>query len=543
VLINLVGGAGASSRPCTRSGWHAATSDVSFTIAPGEVVALVGGSGSGKTVTGLALLGLLPASATVTGTATLDGRDLLALSSRELRAVRGNDVGMVFQEPMSTLNPVFTVGAQIVEAIRAHRRVGRAAARRRAVELLGLVGLPDPSRRFRSYPHELSGGQLQRVVIAMAIANDPVLLIADEPTTALDVTVQAGILDLLRDLRARLGMAVLLITHDMGVVADIADQVAVMHNGEVVERGEVVPLFADPRHEYTRELLAAVPTAAADRREPVRTVAEEVAVVRDLSVSYRGRFRTGGVLAVDGVTFHIGRGEVVGLVGESGSGKSTVVGAITGRMPVTGGSVTVFGTDPHTASRAELRDLRRRIGLVFQDPASSLNPRMPVAACIAEPIRLHRSLTGSDVDNRIDDLLRSVELDPALRQRYPHELCGGQRQRVAIARALALGPGLLIADEPTSALDVSVQATVLDLLRRLQADLGFACLFISHDLGVIHKIAHRVAVMYRGRIVEQGPANDVLGAPEHPYTRALIAAAPVADPVRQRTRRSTVSPA
>jgi peptide/nickel transport system ATP-binding protein len=532
--------------------------DVTYALAPGEVLAVVGESGAGKTVTAMSLLGLLPTTATVTGRALLRGRDLYTLTPAELRAVRGGDIGMIFQEPMTALNPVLTIGAQLVEAIRTHQQVTTAAARRRAIELLDLVRLSDPARRLRSYPHELSGGQLQRVVIAMAIANDPVLLVADEPTTALDVTVQAEILELLRDLRARFDTAILLITHDMGVVADIADRVVVMRDGRVVEQGDVTDIFTQPREDYTKQLLgavvslgSAVPTAApsdthvaAEEHPATASVPDTPSVapvlhVANLSVTYGGRFRPITVRAADRVSLHVEPGEILGLVGESGSGKTTVAGAVTGLITPDSGVTTVAGTDLHRAGRRAGRDVRRRIGVVFQDPLSSLNPRATVATSIAEPIHLHRALRGSEVDRRVDELLDMVTLPASLRDRYPHELSGGQRQRVCIARALALEPDLLVADEPTSALDVSVQARVLDLIRALQRQHRFACLFISHDLAVIEQLADRVAVMHRGHVVEQGPTAAVLSRPRHPYTQRLLAAAPVADPTEQRRRRTT----
>ena len=536
---------------------------VTYAVAAGEVVAVVGESGSGKTVTAMSLLGLLPPNATVSGAALLAGRDLFAMTPAELRAVRGNDVGLVFQEPMSALNPVFSIGDQLVEAIRTHQPLSGAAARRRAIELLGLVGLPSPEQRFRSFPHELSGGQLQRIVIAMAVANEPSLLIADEPTTALDVTVQAEILELLRDLRGRLGMAILLITHDMGVVADLADRVVVMYDGRVVEHGDVTTVFSAPREEYTRRLLGSVislsaaTTEAVERTGPVvvseghlaaaehpatHSVPDVPAIaptlsISDLSVTYRGRFRSLSVRAADGVSLHVEPGEVLGLVGESGSGKSTVANAVIGLVPPTAGSIRIGDVDVASVRGRAAKALRRRIGVVFQDPLSSLNPRTTVGESVAEPIRLHRAVPASEVDGRVVSLLESVQLLPALRNRYPHELSGGQRQRVCIARALALGPDLLVADEPTSALDVTIQARVLDLLRALQEEFRFACLFISHDLAVIEQLAGRVAVMHRGHVVEQGPAKEVLTEPAHPYTRRLLSAAPVADPAAQRRRR------
>ncbi|EOD68021.1 ABC transporter ATP-binding protein [Amycolatopsis vancoresmycina] len=538
---------------------------VGYEVRAGEVVAVVGESGSGKTVTAMSLLGLLPPAAKVSGRAELAGRDLYAMPAAELRAVRGGAVGMVFQEPMSALNPVFTVGDQLVEAIRTHQPLAAPAARDRAIELLGLVGLPDPGERFRSYPHELSGGQLQRVVIAMAVANEPELLIADEPTTALDVTVQAEILELLRDLRARLGTAILLITHDMGVVADLADRVVVMHDGRVVEQGPVERIFTAPAEDYTRQLLGSVvslSTAATSGLERAATTevpagpghvaaAEHPAAasvpdvpavapllrVTDLAVTYRGRFRALAVHAAAGVNLHVEPGEVLGLVGESGSGKSTVARAVTGLLAPTAGFVRIGDADITRARGRAAKALRRRIGVVFQDPLSSLNPRTTVGESVATPLRLHRAAPESEVDGRVAALLDAVRLSPALAGRYPHELSGGQRQRACIARALALRPDLLVADEPTSALDVTIQARVLDLLRELQHEFGFACLFISHDLAVIEQLADRVAVMHRGKVVEQGPAKEVLTAPAHAYTQRLLSAAPVADPEAQRRRR------
>ncbi|GAA3451759.1 dipeptide ABC transporter ATP-binding protein [Dactylosporangium matsuzakiense] len=505
--------------------------DVSFTAGRGEVLAIVGESGSGKTVTALSLLGLLPGNAEVTGSALLDGTDLFTVSPARRRAIRGKDVAMVFQEPMSALNPVFTCGYQVREALRTAR-----FARARTLELLELAGLSDPARIARSYPHELSGGQLQRVVIAMAIANDPALLIADEPTTALDVTVQAEVLGLLRDLKARIGMSLLLITHDMGVVADLADRVVVMRDGRIVEQNDVTTLFAAPSAGYTRELLGAV-AAAPPSKKPTPQAAPVVRLI-GATATYRGRFRSPPVRAVDDVSLEVGAGEVLGLVGESGSGKSTLAALITGLLSPAAGRVELLGTDLATLSRPALRAARRRIGVVFQDPASTLNPRNTVGAGVAEPIELHRVLSGPALTARVCELLEAVELPAAFRSRYPHELSGGQRQRVALARALALDPELLIADEPTSALDVSVQAKILALFHRLQDERGFAAVFISHDLSVIQRVADRVAVMLHGRVVELGPAADVLTAPAHSYTKRLLAAAPVADPAEQRRRRA-----
>ena len=518
---------------------------VGFDLARGRVLALVGESGSGKSVTAMSILGLLPENARVTGSVKLEGRELIGATTAELRSVRGGRIGTVFQEPMSAFDPVYTIGRQIAEAIRVHRpEVRGAALRARVEELLGSVGLADAPRIATSHPHELSGGQLQRAMIAMAICCDPVAIIADEPTTALDVTVQAGILDLLRELRDTRGTGILLITHDMGVVADLADDVLVMRRGDVLESGPVGDVFAAPRSDYTRGLLAAVPTltelsetdaapaAPADdapRAEPPVVVLDEACVVF--------RRRGAPVRAVDGASFTIGRGEVVGLVGESGSGKSTIGRALVGLVPVASGRASVGGVELGHAGRRERRRVRSRIGYVFQDPASSLNPRNPVGASIAEPLLLHTTQSPAERAARVRELLGQVQLPADFADRYPHELSGGQRQRVAIARALALEPELLIADEPTSALDVSVQASVLELLERLQAQHGFACLFISHDLAVVRRLADRVVVLNGGRVVEQGTAAQVLAAPTQPYTRRLLAAAPVADPAAQAARR------
>ncbi|MEV0703227.1 ABC transporter ATP-binding protein [Saccharopolyspora sp. NPDC050389] len=439
--------------------------------------------------------------------------------------IRGNGIAMVFQEPSTALNPVFTVGWQLTEALRAHRELSRAQAFAEAVELLDAVGIPEPARRAKQYPHQLSGGQQQRVVIAMALAGDPEVLIADEPTTALDVTVQAEILDLLRQLRDRRGTSIVLITHNMGVVADIADRVVVMRHGQVVEDGPAHSLFAHPSHAYTRELLASVPRFG--RKSQLAAVEDRAALeLADVVVDYRG-FR-----AVDGVDLRVGRGEVLGLVGESGSGKSTLGRVAAGLLRPSSGTATVLGTDPAALTARQRRRLRRRIGFVFQDPAGSLNPRWTVRDCIGEPMLVHRMATGPAAGRRVDELLDAVRLPAATAARHPHELSGGQRQRVGLARALALGPELLIADEPTSALDVSVQAALLELLKSLQAELGFACLFITHDLAVADNLAHRITVLHQGRVAEQGPTHQVLHNPKAHYTRRLVAAVPQAGLLR-----------
>ena len=448
---------------------------------------------------------------------------------------------MVFQEPQTALNPVKTVGWQLSEALRAHRRIGRRPARERAIELLTLVGIPEPERRVDAYPHQLSGGQKQRVVIALALANDPVLLIADEPTTALDVSVQAEILELLGKLRERLGMAVLLITHNMGVVADLADRVLVMRAGRMVERGEVVSLFSAPFTDYTRDLLAAVPRLRLVESEPdsARPPAEAPPVLafREASVDYPGRLGRPAYRALHELTIEVAAGQVLGVVGESGSGKSTLGRAALGLLPASDGRIEVAGEDLGTASRSELRRLRRRIGVVPQDPAGTLDPLLSVGDSVAEPLQVHRMASGRALRRRVAELLDSVSLPSRYADRRPHELSGGQRQRVALARALALGPDLLIADEPTSALDVSIQAAVLAEFARLREELGFACVFISHDLAVVDSVSDWVLVLADGRAVESGPTARVLSRPKHPYTQALLDAVPVPDPIEQRARR------
>jgi peptide/nickel transport system ATP-binding protein len=522
----------------------AAVDGVGFELRAGRILALVGESGSGKSATAMSVLGLLPSGAQVSGSIRLEGEELIGAPVSRMRDVRGGRIGTIFQEPMTAFTPAYTIGWQIAEAIRAHdARIPRARLTARIHELLGSVGLREPDRVARSFPHQLSGGQLQRAMIAMAISCDPVALIADEPTTALDVTVQAGILELLRRLRDERGTAVLLITHDMGVVADLADEVVVLRQGAVVEAAPVAELFAAPREEYTRELLEAVPRLdrleLTDRPGPAEHVEHgaPAAEVSDGYVVYGGGWGRRAVAAVEAASFRIPRGATFGLVGESGSGKSTLGRAFAGLVPLRSGTITVAGVELSHASGRSLRELRRTIGYVFQDPASSLNPRSTVGDAIGEPLRLHTRMSRAERRARATELLDSVRLPASYVDRFPHELSGGQRQRVAIARAIALEPELLIADEPTSALDVSVQARVLELLSELQERLGFACLFISHDLAVVQDLADDVAVMRQGRIVETGPASRVLTAPSDPYTRRLLAAAPVADPDEQRLRR------
>ncbi|MFE4961840.1 dipeptide ABC transporter ATP-binding protein [Streptomyces sp. NPDC056660] len=506
----------------------------------GEVLGLVGESGSGKSATALAVLGLLPGNAAVRGSVRLEGTELLGAPERELTRIRGSRVSMVFQDPLSAFTPVYRIGDQIAEAVRAHQDISREKATARAVELLDLVGIPEPALRARSFPHEFSGGMRQRAMIAMAMANDPVLILADEPTTALDVTIQAQVLDVLRTAQRETGAAVLLVSHDLGVVAGTADRVAVMRDGRVVEQGPVDDVFGRPREPYTRELLAAVPRLDATRR-PRPGSGEPVLRVRGLTRTFpvlKGtafRRRVGTVYAVDGVDLDVRRGETLALVGESGSGKSTTLFELLELGRPEGGSVELFGQEPGKLDRAGIKALRRRMQIVFQDPMASLDPRMPVGDIVAEPLRTQgagKAVAG----RRVRELLAQVGLDPAHAERFPHEFSGGQRQRIGIARALSVEPELLVLDEPVSALDVSVQAGVLDLLQRLKEELGLAYLFVSHDLSVVRNIADRVSVVYLGRTVEAGPVDEVFARPRHPYTQALLSAVPLPDPERERRR-------
>jgi peptide/nickel transport system ATP-binding protein len=528
--------------------WYPAAIDLDYEVKPGEVMAVVGESGSGKSSSAMALMGLLPGNSRVSGSIQLSGREVAGLEGAALRRLRGKDVAVIFQEPMTALNPVFTIGFQIVEAIRSQLQVGPTEARSRAIELLGMVEIPDPEVAFSKYPHQLSGGQRQRAMIAMAISCDPLLLIADEPTTALDVTVQAEILDLLRNLRGRLNSAILLITHDLGVVADLADHIVVMKDGRIVERGPIEEIYKRPQHPYTQQLLAAIPhlgTAVLNINETeqaataARQKTEPVVSLEGVSIDYPKRGRIPAFRAVEKIDLVIRPGEVLGLVGESGSGKTTVGRAAVGLLPVAEGSLKILGQDISQVSNKELRAIRRQVGIVFQDPGSSLNPRWPIGDSIGEPLLLAQEAKGADLSKRVEKLLDQVELPRSFRNRYPHELSGGQRQRVGIARALALRPHLLVADEPTSALDVSVQSRFLTLLQNLQEDLQFACLFVSHDLAVVDLLAHRIAVMHRGKIVETGTRDEILRTPKEAYTQRLLAAVPVPDPEEQRKRRES----
>ena len=523
-----------------------AVSGVSLDITRGTILAIVGESGSGKTLTSKSILGLLPETALTEGAVLLRHRaddsmlDVTTLHGRQLRAVRGADAAMVFQEPSSVLNPVFTVGWQIAEGLRAHTKMSRKEARAKAVEYLDLVGIPDPAERVDHYPHQFSGGQKQRIVIAMALVLNPGLIIADEPTTALDVTVQAEILELLRRCRDEFGATILLVTHNMGVVADLADEVAVMHHGRIIEHAPVRELFAHPRQAWTRTLLDAVPRIGQEspRALPEDTPAEPVVSARDMTIEFPGRLGRPPFRAVDAISFDIRPGEVLGLVGESGSGKTTTGRAIAGLQRIHSGSLTVLGQELRDFRERDVRPLRREIGFVFQDPGTSFNPQMTIAQCVAEPLVVHKVFPSSlEARGRVDELLDAVQLDPRLGDRFPHELSGGQRQRASLARALVMDPKLLIADEPTSALDVSVQAKVLRLFRELQDELHFACLFITHDLAVVDLVAHEVVVLHRGRISEKGVTRQVLTDPPDDYTRRLIASLPVPDPVEQAARR------
>ena len=552
--------------------WKTVVDDVSFEIGARETVAVVGESGSGKSVTALSIMRLVPtANGRIQGRIELEGRNLPDLTEDAMRDVRGGEIGMIFQEPMTSLNPVLTVGFQVSEALRRHRGMAVADADREALRLFDLVRIPDAARRFTEFPHTFSGGMRQRVMIAIALACRPNLLIADEPTTALDVTIQAQILELIRELQAEIGMSVMFITHDMGVVAEIADRVVVMWRGEKVEEATASRLFAAPEHPYTRQLLTAVPKLGSlrghdmPRRFPnvdLRRSEGELGILGGSSdevpdepdrrgapvlevdglttrFAVRGGLfgrHVGNIHAVENVSFGLRAGETLALVGESGCGKSTTGRSILRLVEPTAGSIRLDGEELMTLGRSAMRGVRRRLQMIFQDPYGSLNPRKTVGAAIREPIVVHGLAEGAEADRRVSELLARVGLEPDHAVRFPHEFSGGQRQRICIARSLALQPAVLVADESVSALDVSIKAQVINLMMELQAEMGLAYLFISHDIAVVERISHRVAVMYLGEIVEIGPRAAVLDTPRHPYTQRLIGAVPVPDPSQRRVR-------
>ncbi|MFC3396339.1 ABC transporter ATP-binding protein [Brenneria rubrifaciens] len=549
--------------------WKRVVRDISFEVKAGETVAVVGESGSGKSVTSLSVMRLLdPRSSRIEGKIMLNDRDILSLPEKAMRSVRGNDVAMIFQEPMTSLNPVFTIGRQISEVLIRHQDMDKAEARAETLRLLEKVRIPNASGRFDEYPHQFSGGMRQRVMIAMALASRPRLLIADEPTTALDVTIQGQILDLIKQLQEEEGMAVLFITHDMGVVAEIADRTIVMFRGDQVETGETADVFHHGKHPYTRALLAAVPKlgsmegqdwplrfprvdmasgeifAAQDVPDTVKGGKTPVLSVKNLVTRFDIRSgllgrASGAVHAVENVSFDLFQGETLSLVGESGCGKSTTGRSITRLIEPRSGEITLDGYDVLNLDLIGLRTMRRSVQMIFQDPFSSLNPRMTVGAAVAEPMIKHRLASShGEARRKVAELLERVGLSPAMMNRYPHEFSGGQRQRVAIARALALNPKIIIADESVSALDVSIKAQVCNLLLDLQQQFNIAFLFISHDMAVVERVSHRVAVMCLGEIVEIGPRAAIFANPQHPYTKKLIAAVPVPDPARRGLRRN-----
>jgi peptide/nickel transport system ATP-binding protein len=548
--------------------WKPVVRDVSFDVMPGETVAIVGESGSGKSVTSLSIMRLLAkGQSRLDGTILINGKDILSLSDKEMQRVRGVDAAMIFQEPMTSLNPIFTIGRQISEALTCHGDVTRTEARAETIRLLEKVRIPNAASRFEDYPHQFSGGMRQRVMIAMALASRPKLLIADEPTTALDVTIQGQILDLIKLLQEEEGMSVLFITHDMGVVAEIADRTIVMYRGQAIEAGTTDDIFHRGQHPYTRALLSAVPrlgsmagrkwplrfpivdAATGERREPAEvadTVDQRktpILKVRNLVTRFdiRGGLfgrKTGAIHAVEDVSFDLFQGETLALVGESGCGKSTTGRSITRLIQPNGGTVDLDGYDVLNLDPTRLRQMRRSIQMIFQDPFASLNPRMTIGAAVAEPFVEHGLGTRAEAREKAADLMKRVGLNPDMMKRYPHEFSGGQRQRICIARALALDPKVIVADESVSALDVSIKAQVCNLLMDLQQSLNLAFLFISHDMAVVERVSHRVAVMYLGEIVEIGPREQLFSNPQHSYTKKLMAAVPVPDPARRGIKRN-----
>ncbi|CAH0340829.1 ABC transporter ATP-binding protein [Rhizobium sp. CECT 9324] len=549
--------------------WKPVVNTVSFDVAAGETLAIVGESGSGKSVTSLSVMRLLdPGLSRIEGRVRLSGRDLLSLPERDMRKVRGNEIAMIFQEPMTSLNPLFTIGDQISEALLCHGSLSATEARAETIRLLEKVRIPSAASRFDEYPHRFSGGMRQRVMIAMALASKPKLLIADEPTTALDVTIQGQILDLIKELQEEDGMSVLFITHDMGVVAEIADRTVVMYRGEQVETGKTADIFYRGQHAYTRALLAAVPVLGSMQGharplrfpvvDPSTGVANEAIEVEDTVDATRpvlevkgltkrfdihagllGRL-VGRVHAVENVSFDLMAGETLSLVGESGCGKSTTGRAIMRLIEPDSGSVMIDGRDMLTLGQSDIRQMRKSVQMIFQDPFASLNPRMTIGQAIAEPYLEHRMGTAREAREVVADLLVKVGLGADMANRFPHEFSGGQRQRICIARALALRPRVIVADESVSALDVSIKAQVINLMLDLQAELDLAFLFISHDMSVVERASHRVAVMYLGEIVEIGPRASVFSNPQHDYTKKLLSAVPVPDPSRRRQRRDLV---
>ena len=512
----------------TRNGTNKAVDNVSFSVEERQITAIIGESGSGKSVSCYAMLGLVPSppGRIDGGTALFQGQDLLALSEAELRAIRGRDIAMIFQDPMTCLNPFMKIGDQLIEPLTLHKGLAKGPAREQAIALLDEVGIRDPQAAMNAFPHEFSGGMRQRVMIAMALINEPKLLIADEPTTALDVTIQAQILKLIAELQTKRDIGVLFISHDLAVVSDIADQIVVMEKGKVVESGQPKAIFDNPQHAYTQKLLAAIPSGhkAAD------TVAPDPLIrIKHLRTWFTPTAGAKPVKAVDDVSLEIHRGEVLGLVGESGSGKSTLGRSILRLVPITGGQIAFEDTDLSALEGRSLKQFRHRMQMIFQDPYASLNPRMTVYDTLAEPLLLHGLVTKSGLDQAIRELMDNVGLARTFVRKYPHEFSGGQRQRIAIGRALATRPEFIVADEPVSALDVTIQAQILDLLADLTKEYGLTMLFISHDLAVIRQIADRIAVMYHGQLVEEGSTAQVFDSPREQYTRSLLAAIPGAN--------------
>ena len=549
--------------------WKTVVDRINFEIGEKETLAVVGESGSGKSVTALSIMRLVSAiNGRVQGYITLEGRSLLDLAEEEMLTVRGGSIGMIFQEPMTSLNPLLTVGFQVTEALRRHREMSHAEANKEALRLFDLVRIPDAAKRFSEFPHTFSGGMRQRVMIAISLACRPKLLIADEPTTALDVTIQAQILALIRDLQSEIGMSVMFITHDMGVVSEIADRVVVMKSGQQVEQASVTDLFDKPQHPYTRQLLSAVPklgslrgiglpqkfpsveknikksnpqTISTEEAEKLDHRGETILEVSGLTTRFPvrgGIFNrvVGNIHAVEDVSFSLRSGETLALVGESGCGKSTTGRSILRLIEPNAGSIRLGGTDLMDLTQFELRQVRQQLQMIFQDPYGSLNPRKTIGASIREPIIVHGIAQGFDADKQVAKLLTQVGLKPEHATRFPHEFSGGQRQRICIARSLALKPTILVADESVSALDVSIKAQVINLMLDLQAEMGLSYLFISHDIAVVERISHRVAVMYLGQIVEIGPRSAVIENPKHPYTQQLMNAVPVPDPRQRRVR-------